>query len=76
MDIYYSTKVGESQFSQTSDLTQNIKGYQMVTSRMKKGREDKMKSNEMLSRGIPGDDARLAPLSFNTNNLKGTFDNH
>ena len=51
----------------------------MVTSRIKKGREDKQKASEMLTRGIPGtitDESKLAPLSFHTNNLKGTFDNY
>jgi hypothetical protein len=49
----------------------------MVTSRIKKGREDKMKANEMMTRtGTNNDESRMAPLSFHTNNLKGTFDNY
>lgn len=79
LDIYFTSQI-ESQFSGASELTQNIKGYQMVTSRMKKGREEREKVKEMLTRGIPGtarDEAQFNPLSFSTNNnYKSSFSSY
>jgi hypothetical protein len=70
----------ESQFSGASDLTQNIKGYQMTMSRMKKGREDREKVNQMMARGEPGlpkDESQFNPLNFQTNHTyKSSFSSY
>lgn len=48
---------------------------------MKKGREDRMKEKEMLTRGIPGteiSEEKLVPFNFKTNKdlYKSTFDTY
>lgn len=43
MDNLYLSKINDIHECNADDPTKNIKGYQMMTSRMKKGREDREK---------------------------------
>jgi hypothetical protein len=56
--LFYGSqqRMMDSQFfaSGDSDITQHIKGYQMVTQRLKKGRDDREKVKAMTTRGAPG----------------------
>jgi hypothetical protein len=48
-----------------ADQTHQIKGYEQVTNRMRKGREERERTRLMQARGVPGtivDEGLLQPL--------------